>query len=97
MSKRTREESNVHKVNKKYRYFFSKGDKDFSKSGDITCFTGLDEPLPAQTVVNTVYNSGKWGEGRIDIGPFDDKSFKIGGTRKRKRKMKNKSKTLRRK
>ncbi len=83
----------LHKKNKKYSYYHNKSHKLFGQTGNEESFKGLDEPQPAETVVNTVKNSGKWGEGRLDIGPFDDKSFKMGGTRKRKRK--NKKQTLR--
>jgi len=79
----------VHEPNKKYKYYHNKGHKLFGKTGNEKHFDGLDKPQAGETVVNTVINSGKWGEARIDEGAFDDVSFKMGGTRKKR---KNKTK-----
>jgi len=82
----------LHKKNKKYQYYDNKAHFLFSQTGNEKFFEALDKPQPAETVVNTVKNSGKWGETRIDEGAFDDVSFKMGGTRKRKRRKTRKNK-----
>lgn len=76
----------LHKKNKKYKYYDNKAHKLFGQTGNEGAFKGLDEPHPAETVVNTVKNSGKWGESRLDKDTgIKDEYFKWGGTRKKRK------------